>query len=167
MSTTTEHRYAQPALFGGLVLGALSALPIVSAGNLCCCLWVMSGGVVATYFLQQNQAAPITPGEGAMAGLLAGFVGAVVYLILSIPVTLIVGPFQAEIVRRLIARGGMPPELRAAALRYVGGALGILISFVNMLVVGAVFSTLGGLIGVLIFRKQTPPGTIDVAPQNS
>ena len=48
MSTTTE-RLAQPALVGGLVMGVLTALPIISAGNLCCCLWVLSGGAVAAY----------------------------------------------------------------------------------------------------------------------
>ena len=53
-------------------MGVLSALPLVAAGNLCCCLWVVSGGVVAAYLLQQNQSAPITPGDGALVGLLAG-----------------------------------------------------------------------------------------------
>ncbi len=28
--------------------------------------------------------------------------------------------------------------------------------------VGGVFSTLGGLLGALIFKKQTPPGVIDI-----
>ena len=32
------------------------------------------------------------------------------------------------------------------------------------LVVGAIFSTLGGLLGAMMFRKQIPPGTIDVPP---
>ena len=32
-------------------MGVLSALPIVSAGNYCCCLWVISGGLVAAYVL--------------------------------------------------------------------------------------------------------------------
>ena len=31
----------QPALFGGLFIGVLSALPLVSVGN-CCCLWVIA-----------------------------------------------------------------------------------------------------------------------------
>ena len=78
MSTTTKPSYAQPALIGGVVMGVLSALPIITAGNVCCCLWVVSGGVVAAYLLQQNQTTPITPGDGALVGLLAGLVGALV-----------------------------------------------------------------------------------------
>jgi len=42
-------------------LSVLSALPLISAGNLCCCLWVISGGLVAAYLLQQNQSTPIAP----------------------------------------------------------------------------------------------------------
>jgi hypothetical protein len=37
------------------------------------------------------------------------------------------------------------------------------VAFMFWLCVGAVFSTVGGLIGAAVFRKQTPPGTIDVA----
>ena len=70
----------QPALIGGLVVGVLSALPLISVGNLCCCLWIVSGGVVAAYVLQQNQTAPIAAGDGALVGLLAGVAGAFVYL---------------------------------------------------------------------------------------
>jgi hypothetical protein len=163
--STTTSKYTQPALFGGLVMGALSALPIVAAGNLCCCLWVVSGGLVAAYFLQQNQPGPIEAGDGALAGLLAGLFGAVVYLVLSIPLNLIVGPFQAQIAQRLIERGALPPEFRAASMRYFGGPLRLMLSFALMLIVGAVFSTLGGLVGALVFRKQQPPGTIDVPAQ--
>ena len=32
-------------------MGVLSALPLVSAGNLCCCLWVIGGGAVYDAFL--------------------------------------------------------------------------------------------------------------------
>ncbi len=38
-----------PALLGGLFIGMLSALPIVSVGNCCCCLWMIGGGVLAAY----------------------------------------------------------------------------------------------------------------------
>ena len=53
----------QPALLGGLVLGVLSGLPLVNMGNACCCLWVIAGGVIAAYLLQQRQSVPITSGD--------------------------------------------------------------------------------------------------------
>ena len=34
----------QPALLGGIFIGVMSALPIINAGNCCCCLWVLAGG---------------------------------------------------------------------------------------------------------------------------
>jgi len=37
----------QPALLGGLFIGVLSTLPYVSRLNGCCCLWVITGGVLA------------------------------------------------------------------------------------------------------------------------
>jgi hypothetical protein len=37
----------QPALWGGVFIGVLSALPLVNLGNCCCCLWVLVGGGLA------------------------------------------------------------------------------------------------------------------------
>jgi hypothetical protein len=154
----------QPALVGGLVMGVLSALPIISVGN-CCCLWVVSGGLIAAYLLQQNQPAPITPGDGAFVGLLAGVFGAFVMTILSIPIGLLVGPMERRLVERVLdMTGNIPPEMRDALERYSreggSGTLSLLagvISFMFWLSVGAVFSTLGGLLGAAMFRTPTPP----------
>src|SRR5690606_23283660 len=82
----------QPTLLGGLFIGVLSALPVVSMGNCLCCLWVVSGGVLAAYLLQQNQDAPIQAGDAAIVGLLAGIVGAFVAAIVSIPIQMLMGP---------------------------------------------------------------------------
>ena len=161
----TQVSLVQPALFGGLVMGVLSALPIVAAGNLCCCLWVISGGVVAAYILQQNQPTPIKQGDGALVGLLAGVIGAFVYLLISIPITVLVAPLERAVLERVIeTAGGMPPEFRRYFDSSAIGGLGLVISFILMLFGGAVFSTVGGLIGAVIFRKPLGPGTIDVAP---
>ena len=161
MSITTSK--TQPAIFGGLIMGVLSALPVVSAGNLCCCLWVVSGGVVAAYILQQNQAMPLTPGDGAVVGLLAGIVGAFVYLLLSIPITFLVAPMERVLIQRIIENaGGMPPDFRAYVGTYLGGGIRLTLGFLLMLIVGSIFSTLGGVLGVVMFGKKLPPGTIDV-----
>ncbi len=153
-------------------MGVLSALPLIAAGNLCCCLWVVGGGLVAAYVFQQNQAAPITPGDGALVGLLAGLIGAVVQVLLSIPISIMIGPMEREVMQRLIEMvGTLPPEMRDTLERYGRGEQsGVLlivsriVAFMFWLFIGAIFSTLGGLLGSAIFRKQTPPGLIDVPP---
>ena len=61
-----------PALLGGLFIGVLSSLPYIKGGNVCCCLWVISGGVLAAWLMQQNTPRPVTVGEGALVGLLLG-----------------------------------------------------------------------------------------------
>ena len=103
----------QPAVIGGLVGGVLSALPLIAGGNLCCCLWIVSGGAVAAYVLQQNQSLPIAPGDGALVGLLAGVIGAFVYLVLSIPINLLMTPMERVLFERLSeTMSNMPPEFR-------------------------------------------------------
>jgi len=155
-------------------MGVLSALPLVSAGNLCCCLWVVGGGALASYLLQQNQTGAITPGDGALVGLLAGLIGAVVQLIVGIPIGLLVAPMERAILQRVIeAAGSMPPELRDALDRFsrADGEFNLSFFFVRRLFglfawmfVGGIFSTIGGLLGAVMFKKDLPPGTVDVGP---
>jgi hypothetical protein len=155
----------QPALIGGLVGGLLSALPIIAAANLCCCLWVVSGGLVAAYLLQQNQVATITPGDGALVGLLAGATGAFVYLIVSIPINLMLAPMEQVLFQRLVeTMGNMPPQFQAFARTSAGGLARAVVGFLFMLVVGAIFSTLGGLLGAVLFGKRTRAGSTDLPP---
>jgi hypothetical protein len=155
-------------------MGVLSALPLVAAGN-CCCLWVIGGGAVAAYLLQQNQTAPLTPADGALVGLLAGLIGAIVHFVVSIPVDLLVAPMERAILQRIVESFTLPPEAREVFEKYsqrdreMSGAFFILsrlISLMFWLFLGSLFSTLGGLLGALIFRKTPPPpGVIDIPPQ--
>ena len=158
-------------------MGVLSALPLVAAGNACCCLWVVSGGVIAAYLVQQNQSAPITPADGALVGLLAGLIGALVRFVVQIPIDFLMSPIERAMLQRIIDMGTLPPEWRDVFERYSGregeASLGFQIvsriaGLMIWLCVGAIFSTLGGLLGAAIFRKDTPPGTataIDIPPQ--
>jgi hypothetical protein len=161
----SKSSYFQPALIGGLVLGVLSALPIVAFGNICCCLWVVSGGAVSVYALQQRQTTPVTPGEGALVGLLAGLIGTFIYLLLSVPISLLMGPFERQLVERLATFGNMPPEFRDYANRPAGlRVVGVLLDFVIRFFVDAIFSTIGGVLGAVAFGRKTPPGVIDIPP---
>jgi hypothetical protein len=155
----------QPALIGGLVAGVLSALPIVNFLNVCCCLWVVSGGLVAAYLLQEREPTPIQVGDGALVGLMAGVVGAFVNFVLSIPVTLLLAPMQRAFMERIIERGNMPSEMREVITSGGGTALGIVLNFFFALFAGIVFSTLGGVLGTVIFRKKpAAPPVIDIPP---
>ena len=163
MSTTTN-RLAQPAIIGGLVVGVLSALPIVYLGN-CCCLWILSGGAVAAYVLQSNQSEPITPGDGALAGLLAGLTGAVIHFVLSIPIDILVGPWEQKFGMRLIEMTNNP-QMRDMVTRSMeesaqGGIAFLIVRrfgvLLLMLFIGGAFSTIGGLLGAMIFKKQPTP----------
>jgi hypothetical protein len=153
-------------------MGVLTALPIVYFGNVCCCLWVICGGLTAAYVLQQNQTTPIQPGDGALVGLLAGLCGAVIYAVLSVPITLIVGPIERALVQRIGEMAGpMPPNVADAIERYgrqsqtvAGILIGAFAGLILWLFIGAIFSTIGGLLGAAIFRKQTPPTAVDVPP---
>jgi len=174
MTNGAKPGYGQPALIGGLFMGVLSALPLISAGNICCCMWVLGGGAVAAYVYQQNLSGPITPGDGALVGLLAGLIGAVVQFAISIPIGLLVAPMERAFMQRALEIAGtMPPEMRDMIERYGNGDMQLGAGFMIMrrmaalvvwVFVGGIFSTIGGLLGAMIFQKKTPPGVIDVPP---
>jgi hypothetical protein len=159
VSTTIK---AQPVIVGALVMGVLSALPIIAAGNVCCCLWVVSGGFISAYLLQQGQDVPITPADGALTGFLAGLGGAFIYLILSVPIDLVLGPMEREMMRRLVENMNGAEGFRNYAGRadLVSGPVRVVLGFFLMLFLGAIFSTVGGLIGAMVFRKA-PPVALD------
>ena len=81
----------KPALLGGLIAGILSVIPIVST---CCCLWAILGGVLASFLYIKSSAAPVTTGQGAGLGAMAGAVGALIYIIIGLPINLFFGTAQ-------------------------------------------------------------------------
>ncbi len=150
----------QPALLGGLAIGVLSALPVVSLAN-CCCAWILFGGALAAYLMQQNHPEPVGVGDGAVVGLLAGIVGAFVWLLLFIPLTALLSPFQSRMIQRMLSSANdMPPEVRAMLEGFASGGgagIGVVFFFFVMLCVSSFFGMIGGLFGALMFRKNGPP----------
>ena len=155
----------QPALLGGVAIGVLSALPVVNLGNFCCCAWVVFGGALATYLMQQNFPAPVGVGDGALVGLMAGAIGAVVGSVLSIPISMALGPFQVQLLERVMQGSReLPPEVRDILEQMRGGMAGgamlgvaFIFSLLFTLFFYSVFGLLGGLIGAVMFRKDAPP----------
>lgn len=158
----------QPVIFGGLFIGVLSALPIVSLANVCCCLWIIGGGMLTAYLLQRDRSEPLSLDEGAYCGFLAGIAGAVVNLVLSIPIAIVSAPVEGVIEFLRNSQIDLPPGF-LEMLESLGPIESVLVvaatGFVIMLILGMIFSTLGGLFGALIFRPSPPmPPSPPVSP---
>lgn len=151
----------QPAILGGVFIGVLSALPVIGFGNCCCCLWIVTGGLLAAY-LDQDPHRPQTIGRGALDGFLAGVIGAFVWLIVALTVQTLTAPLQERMIAELLEGPlDLPPQVRLWLERnreIEPGLLGHLASFMLYLVGGMVFSTLGGILGALfLWRAHVPP----------
>ena len=150
----------QPALLGGLFIGILSALPIISVGN-CCCLWIIGGGFLAAYVDAQNSPVNVPVGRGALNGFLAGVAGAFIWMIAAVALEGLIGPMQQQFAEAMAQRSqAMPPEVRewfetlasraSSPGRWIGG-------FIFQLFVGMIFAPIGGMLGALYFKKDVPP----------
>jgi len=137
----------KPALLGGLVVGLLSAIPFI---NYCCCIWSIGGGVLAAYLYIKSSPIPVSMGNGAMVGGLAGVVGGIIYLVLGLPIAILFG--MAAMTDQL-SRSGVELPFSGVLLMIVAGIVGAIFL--------AVLATLGGIIGVAIFEKRKGN---DIAP---
>ena len=156
-------RRFQPALLGGLFIGVLSSLPFVSMANLCCCLWVILGGVLTTYLQrQQDPAGPLNGSESALQGLIAGAIGSVLYLLAAFLIFSVSGEAMEAQFRSTLEEPQIPPEVRDWLVPLMTGRNMLLFIGAVTLPVYSVVSMLGALLGVAVFRRKTPPA----APHN-
>jgi len=150
----------QPALLGGVVIGVLSALPIINLAN-CCCAWILFGGGLAAYLMQQQRPAPISAGDGALVGLLAGIIGALIWTVVAIPISAMMIGFESGMLDKVLSNANeMPPDVRSFLESLRSGpvrGLATVIGFFVTVCVCSVFGMLGGLFGALFFRKNEPP----------
>jgi hypothetical protein len=154
-------RRFQPSLYGGLFLGILSALPIVGAANYCCCLWVVIGGLLTVYLQHQGNPAALEASEALFGGLVAGLIGAVLYLVLSAILFSMSGDLVEAQIRGAIERGQFPPDVQDRLLTVLSGHNILLVMAAVTLPLYAVFGMLGALLGFVLFRPSRPP-----APQS-
>jgi len=155
----------KPALIGGVLLGVLSAVPVISAFNCVCCAWVIGGGMLAAHLYVKGSPMAVTLGRGVGLGLLTGVIGAVVDTLFSIPLHMAlksVGMGFVEQMREVVDQiPNLPPETKDA-LRSVfsdsGGfsVLFLILSGLFKVVVYGIMAMLGGAIGVALFEKRKP-----------
>lgn len=151
----------KPALIGGVSLGVASAVPFLNLLNCACCALVIGGGLLGTYlYLKDAPPSAQAPyGDGALIGLMAGIIGAVVNTILQIPFALFTaGVGLVPNIEELLEQADIPEGARGILSALGGGGLSIgfiLIGLVVSLFVYAIFATIGGVIGVAVFHKKS------------
>lgn len=158
---TQRPQMLMPALIGGLLSGVLTAIPFVSC---LCCLWVIGGGLLAAYLLSKDSPVSLKTGDGAIVGVFAGIIGAILNTIVSIPFNAMMR--NNETMKALLDRmseyvqdlpAGMEGLLESGPF---GGNVSIawtLLILVVSMVIFSAFSLLGGIIGVSIFKKKSDP----------
>lgn len=162
----------KPALAGGVLLGVLSALPVVGALNCFCCAWAVLGGGLAAHLYVKASPAVVTLGRGAALGALTGAVGTAVYALFSIPLHFLTGDATARVIEEMRAKlAGMPdvpPEtLRMLETLTSSGnfpALLFVSSLALSLVLYCLFAMLGGAVGVALLEKRAVGATAPPLP---
>lgn len=149
----------QSVLLGGLFIGVLSALPIISAGN-CCCLWTIGGGILTAYLAQQEQRQPLHLLDGARLGLLAGLAGTIIWLFAAGVVNVLMAPLQQRMIDFVLRTApDMPPEARGmmeGVNRQASLVASLVIGLFFQLFIQTPFAALGGLLGVALFGATQP-----------
>lgn len=158
-----------PALIGGVIAGALSGIPIL---NCLCCLWIIGGAMLAAYLMVKDSPTVFTSGDGAIVGVFTGIIAVLVRSVLDI----VLRPFYQEFAQRMWERAAewteeMPPgfeelleggAFESTVPRFLFGLLVYAIIFAGL-------GALGGILGISLFGKKTPPATeggTDVSPEN-
>jgi hypothetical protein len=144
-------------VIGGAVMGLLGNLPILNLVNCILCIWVWVGGALAVvlYRRYEPKQAPLTGGQGAQLGALAGLIGAVIGLVVYFLTSAISAPIMNSVAQALNIQNAPIFAERTGA----GSVIGTLIFFVIDLVLYPGFGALSGMITANIGSKPAAPPT--------
>jgi hypothetical protein len=161
-----------PALYGGVIMGVISAVPFLNLLNCLCCAGIMVGGLMSVFFYK-NDLTPsmpsLTSSDGLQLGALAGVFGAIVGTILHALTLAAFGGVGSETVMQILRSFGdqMPPQVLdqiESLMQHSGGfsGLSILWTFLTSIILDPLFGLLGGLIGYSLFKAK--PEMVNVQP---
>ncbi len=164
-----------PALYGGIIMGFISGVPVLNIVNCCCCAGVLFGGLMAVFFYKNDlkpDMPPLSSSDAIAVGALAGLFGAIIACILEATVMLtmgnIAGSTIVDLILKFYDRAGIRDQLPPGALdqletlrlaRYTP------LLFVRALIVHPLFGLLGGLIGYAVFKPKGIPVVPPSPPQ--
>jgi hypothetical protein len=152
-----------PAIYGGILMGLLSAIPYLNLVNCFCCAGILLGGFCAVFFYKSHftpEMPPFTSGDCVMVGALAGLVGAVVGTVFAVGIHAAFGDVMNEFFRRALLDSNLelPSQTRAQLEEMLADKpltpLAVSVSFFITTIMDVVFGLLGGLIGYGVFKPK-------------
>ena len=172
MNETRQPSMLVPALIGGGVAGFVSSIPGLNLLNCACCSLVIGGGLLAAFLQSKNcrqAGAPFSAGSGALVGLVSAVAFAVTVTVVGTLIRLITPTGDPAQMLAMFREQGVevPPVIETFLQGMSGGpgfALWLGVGFLLNLVVGAIFSPIGGLLGGMIFRYEPAPSGPPPAP---
>ncbi len=146
-------------LIGALITGLSPFVPFL---NLACCVTPLIGAVVAVAVYKNSGPPPgLTNSDGITLGAMSGLVGTGIYVVLVVPLVLFVGSLVGGIFGRIVpSLTDIPTTVRPlleGLFSHLAGLIGfiLLIKIIGQLAFSLVFGILGGLLGVVIFRRPS------------
>ncbi len=160
-----------PALIGGGLAGILSGVPLI---NCLCCLWIIGGAMLAAYLLTKDSKVPLSSGDGAIVGALAGVIAAIVDFFVSIPFQAMSEDIFRNVMDRFSEYADEMPQGWESLMEGGGLEASMAMNILGLLIAAVVFSilgALGGILGMSMFGKKYFPAqgnvTIDVPKEDS
>jgi len=153
-----------PALIGGTVAGVLCAVPLL---NCLCCLWIISGAILAAALWAKDSPVALTAGDGTLIGAFTGVFAAGAHAMISIPLATVNLAFFRNVFTKFSSYTNEMPDGWKEWLAQGAGPFRLSAFFIGLIVTAAIFAclgVLGGVIGVALFGKKTPPSSIIPPP---
>ncbi len=159
----TAQELAYPAIMAGICAGVLSGVPLI---NICCCLWMAGGGMLAVYFFYLKAGQPLTNiRDGTRLGMLTGFFGFLVALFVNIFSQLmihrgihgVISRYREQIEKSPMASDPQSRDLLAWALTPTGMVGLFLTGMLIFLIAFLMLSAVGGALGVRLMRRPRVP----------
>ena len=149
--------FVQPALLGGMFLGVLSSIPIVSIGF---CMWILFGGAIAAQQVARQRRSGITYGDGAFAGVLSGLFGSLVGTTIQMSLRVIAAPIfesQQQQLEQILNQMGVEGPMRDWVLRAASGEISlttVIFTLFSNLLAFSLFAMIGGILAIALLKRR-------------
>ncbi|MFP4439424.1 MAG: hypothetical protein ACLFVO_19450 [Chloroflexaceae bacterium] len=138
----------------GFAMALLSNIPLIAVGNCVICMWLWGGGILGAWLYPRFDEATraVTPGRGAIIGVVSGLIGALLATLIS---TLFSGSTAQSIQMALAEMQVTDPQVERMMESLAEPESIILISFLFNIVLYPLFGAIGGAVGGMIFSRST------------